>query len=55
MNFYLLTTAAAVPGILLFWWMMRSGLIDRSIGNAGIEGEGDARAKEADREVAKPA
>ena len=22
-NFYLLTTLAAVPGILLFWWMMR--------------------------------
>ena len=22
-NFYLLTTAAALPGILLFWWMMR--------------------------------
>ena len=36
-NFYLLTTAAAVPGILLFWAMMRSGLIDSSIGSAGRE------------------
>ncbi|MDT9597873.1 AmpG family muropeptide MFS transporter [Sphingosinicella rhizophila] len=42
-NFYLLTTAAALPGILLFWLMMRSGLIDASIGSAGVEGEGDAR------------
>ena len=42
-NFYLLTTVAAVPGILLFWIMMRSGLIDSSIGTAGKEGEGDAR------------
>ena len=43
-NFYLLTTAAAVPGILLFWWMMRAGLVDSSIGTAGVVGEGDARA-----------
>jgi len=42
-NFYLLTTIAALPGILLFWWMMRAGLVDSSIGTAGIEGEGDAR------------
>jgi len=42
-NFYWLTTAAAVPGILLFWLMMRSGLIDASIGTAGVEGQGDAR------------
>ncbi len=42
-NFYLLTTLAAVPGILLFWWMMRSGLVDSSIGSAGTEGPGDAR------------
>lgn len=34
-GFYLLTTAAAVPGILLFWWMMRSGLADDSLGSAG--------------------
>lgn len=34
-NFYLLTTVAAVPGIVLFWLMMRAGLIDASIGSAG--------------------
>lgn len=34
-NFYLLTTLLALPGILLFWLMMRKGLIDQSIGNAG--------------------
>ena len=43
-NFYWLTTAAALPGIVLFWLMMRGGLIDASIGTAGKEGEGDARA-----------
>src|SRR4051812_9142871 len=41
-NFYLMTTLAAVPGILLFWWMSRSGLVDSSIGTAGVEGEGSA-------------
>jgi MFS transporter, PAT family, beta-lactamase induction signal transducer AmpG len=34
-NFYLLTTAIALPGILIFWWMMRMGLVDASIGSAG--------------------
>ena len=42
-DFYLLTTVVAAPGVILFWWMARSGLIDRSIGSAGVEGEGDAR------------
>jgi PAT family beta-lactamase induction signal transducer AmpG len=42
-NFYWLTTAAALPGIVLFWWMMRIGLVDSSIGSAGKAGEGDAR------------
>ena len=37
-------TVAALPGIILFWLMMRAGLIDASIGTAGKEGEGDARA-----------
>ena len=54
-NFYLLTTAAALPGIILFWLMMRSGLVDSSIGDAGVVGEGDARAETADQEVPKPA
>lgn len=39
-NFYLLTTVIALPGIFLFWWMMATGLVDQSIGSAGTE-EGD--------------
>jgi PAT family beta-lactamase induction signal transducer AmpG len=42
-NYYLLTTILALPGILLFWWMMRAGLVDAAIGSAGTEGEGDVR------------
>jgi PAT family beta-lactamase induction signal transducer AmpG len=34
-SFYLLTTVIALPGILLFWLMMRSGLVDLSLGSAG--------------------
>jgi len=34
-NFYLLTTVIALPGVFLFWYMMRSGLADLSIGSAG--------------------
>lgn len=34
-DFYLLTTALAVPGILLFWWMSRTGLVDAAMGTAG--------------------
>ena len=34
-NFYLLTTLIALPGVLLFWLMMRSGLADLSVGSAG--------------------
>jgi PAT family beta-lactamase induction signal transducer AmpG len=37
-NFYLLTTLLALPGILLFWFMMRRGLIDRALGTAGRSG-----------------
>ena len=36
-NFYLLTTALAFPGVFLFWYMIRSGLADLSIGTAGKE------------------
>ena len=36
-NFYVLTTLIALPGVLLFWYMMRSGLADLSIGSAGKE------------------
>jgi PAT family beta-lactamase induction signal transducer AmpG len=34
-NFYLLTTLVALPGVFLFWFMVRSGLADLSIGSAG--------------------
>jgi PAT family beta-lactamase induction signal transducer AmpG len=37
-NFYVLTTLIALPGVFLFWYMMRSGLADLSIGSAGKEG-----------------
>jgi MFS transporter, PAT family, beta-lactamase induction signal transducer AmpG len=33
-NFYVFTTLIALPGIILFWMMMRSGLADSSIGSA---------------------
>jgi PAT family beta-lactamase induction signal transducer AmpG len=49
-NFYWLTTVAALPGIILFWLMMRSGLVDSSIGTAGVVGEGDARADQSGSE-----
>ena len=32
-DFYLLTTALAVPGILVYWYMMRSGLVDEAMGS----------------------
>ena len=46
-NFYLLTTVIAFPGVILFWFMIRSGLADLSIGSAGKEGKVDARADKA--------
>jgi len=36
-NFYVLTTLIALPGVLLFWYMISSGLADLSIGSAGKE------------------
>jgi MFS transporter, PAT family, beta-lactamase induction signal transducer AmpG len=44
-NFYLLTTLVALPGVILFWFMIRSGLADLSIGSAGREGGSDARGR----------
>jgi PAT family beta-lactamase induction signal transducer AmpG len=41
-EFYVLTTVLAVPGIVLFWWMSRSGLIDAAMGSAGGGADGDA-------------
>jgi PAT family beta-lactamase induction signal transducer AmpG len=37
-NFYVLTTLIALPGVVLFGYMIRSGLADLSIGSAGKEG-----------------
>ncbi len=34
-NFYLLTTVLALPGVIIFWLMIRSGLVDQSLGTAG--------------------
>lgn len=34
-NFYLLTTLIAFPGVVLYWFMIRSGLADVSLGSAG--------------------
>jgi PAT family beta-lactamase induction signal transducer AmpG len=43
-NFYLLTTVITLPGILLFWLMMRSDVIDASTGSAGTaSAPGDGR------------
>ncbi len=36
-NYYLLTTLLALPGVVIFWWMMQRGLVDRSIGTAATE------------------
>lgn len=40
-SFYALTTILAAPGIALFWWMMRTGLVDEAIGTAGTERAGE--------------
>ena len=37
--FYVLTTIIALPGVVLFWLMMRSGLADLSLGSAGRNGD----------------
>ena len=48
-DFYIFTTIVALPGVFLFWWMMRAGLIDQSIGTAGTvespEAEAEKQAK----------
>jgi len=36
-DFYLLTTVLALPGVVIYWYMMRSGLADRSVGTAATE------------------
>lgn len=37
-QFYLLTTVVALPGVLLYLFMLRAGLIEESLGNAGRVG-----------------
>lgn len=39
-TFYVLTAVAALPGILLFWYMMRTGLVDRALGDAATSRAG---------------
>lgn len=34
-RFYVLTTVVALPGVLLYLFMLRAGLVDRSLGDAG--------------------
>jgi PAT family beta-lactamase induction signal transducer AmpG len=36
-NFYLLTTLLALPGILLYAWMLRAGLIEASVGRDDVQ------------------
>ena len=40
-NFYLLTTAAALPGVVLFAWMLKKGLIEASIAEADVRKAAD--------------
>ena len=37
-TFYVVTTIVAMPGVILFWYMIRSGLADVSMGTAGKDG-----------------
>ncbi|HEX7235311.1 MAG TPA: MFS transporter [Gammaproteobacteria bacterium] len=49
-NFYVLTTVVALPGIALFWYMMRRGFIDTSLGSVGkaLPGESPQEAARAE-------
>jgi MFS transporter, PAT family, beta-lactamase induction signal transducer AmpG len=40
-HFYLLTTLVALPGVLLFWWMMRSGMVEAAIAEPDIRAATD--------------
>lgn len=40
-DFYLLTFFAALPGVALFWWMIRRGLIDSAIAEADVRAAAD--------------
>jgi PAT family beta-lactamase induction signal transducer AmpG len=43
-QFYVLTTLVALPGVFLYLFMLRAGLIDRSLGDAGREAAPDGQA-----------
>jgi PAT family beta-lactamase induction signal transducer AmpG len=47
-EFYLFTTVVALPGLLLFWLMMRSGLIDASVGTAATQPAGQDHERKTD-------
>jgi MFS transporter, PAT family, beta-lactamase induction signal transducer AmpG len=34
-NFYVLTAVIALPGVALFWYMMKRGFVDSALGSAG--------------------
>ena len=36
-------SVAFQPGVLLYAYMLKKGLIDESIGTAGVEGEGSTK------------
>jgi MFS transporter, PAT family, beta-lactamase induction signal transducer AmpG len=38
-NFYVMTAIVALPGIFMFWWMIRSGLVDSAMGSVGRQAE----------------
>lgn len=40
-RFYLLTTLVALPGLLLYLFMLRAGLVEQSLGDAGRASAGD--------------
>jgi len=42
-QFYLLTTVVALPGVFLYLFMLRAGLIDQSLGDAGRTADHDSR------------
>jgi len=49
-GFYVLTTIVAFPGIALFWYMMRRGFVDSSLGSVGkgLPGNGPGAAARAE-------
>jgi PAT family beta-lactamase induction signal transducer AmpG len=47
-DFYVLTTLVALPGVVLFWFMIRSGLADLSMGSAGRD-QGSSRDSQGNR------